>query len=532
MRPKPRGVKRLNKDGQDPSEATNKVLLLNIQDIAKLNDKNIKKVVKKDTKISDTDTNNSEVNAKTSEIDTTNSESNVDKCINSENTVTTDIINISDKDTSKKTKNNNSETPSNDQNPIDTVNNNMDTDENNTNISAFFSQPSTSRGPKTNITNPPNVITKNRFAPLQNSDDDNDSENEDEMQISRKPPPIVIHCKTNDHKSYVKAVENVVTKGFHIKYTNQNTNLYIYNQEEYKKYLELLKGNETLQYHTYTPKNERKHAFILRGMDSASDTDEIKEELENQHKMEVDKVFKLKNTNKGLFLVVCDSAVTLKYLNKNIRYVNRTKVTWERRHNIPPITQCRRCQAWGHSTSNCYSEPKCLKCADSHWTRECQKVKKEDPNTNKHIKCANCLGNHLAFDKECPVFLRKLELKNKTTKERLAPKFVAAPIPTTNPWFKNRTANPNTALPQNTTAQPTQQHQQQQQQQTQQHPNNQLSGFNELTNEIAQLNQLINIEKMLQLVKELNAKLRSCTSEMEKFLAFNNFVQNKFVQCP
>ena len=60
------------------------------------------------------------------------------------------------------------------------------------------------------------------------------------------------------------------------------------------------------------------------------------------------------------------------------------------------ITQCFRCQQWGHRQSACAKQVKCGFCAGQHQTREC---KKERPS------CANCGKGHTAWHKsECIVF--------------------------------------------------------------------------------------------------------------------------------
>lgn len=140
-------------------------------------------------------------------------------------------------------------------------------------------------------------------------------------------------------------------------------------------------------------------------MDNITDPFEIKEDIENNYKTRIYGIYKLKNTQRGLFLVVMDSTITLKFLNKNVQYIYHTKVQWELRRNITEIIQCLRCQCWGHTTINCHVAPACLKSAGQHWTKECTLVKKDDSGTAKNIKCKNCSGAHFALDKECSVLV-------------------------------------------------------------------------------------------------------------------------------
>lgn len=237
----------------------------------------------------------------------------------------------------------------------------------------------------------------------------------------------------------------------------------------------------------------------------------------------------MKNTN-GLFLVITHSSLKIQHLNTNIRYVCHTRITWERQLNRNEITQCRRCQQWGHATSNCFSTLTCVKCAEEHWSRECLLVKKDDPNTSVYIKCANCKGKHLAFSTECPVYQSKIgsisnqqNNSNKNTK-RLQPniKFVPAPIPE-NVWqrkrFERATETPsNSAQPKNNSGVPV----------IRQINSSDNNNFDELVSEFKELNSLIDVNNMLALVRSLNSTLKACTNEKQKFFAFNNFCQLNF----
>lgn len=42
------------------------------------------------------------------------------------------------------------------------------------------------------------------------------------------------------------------------------------------------------------------------------------------------------------------------------------------------------------------------------------------------------------------------------------------------------------------------------------------------------LNQLIDLEKMVRLVRELNSQLRGCSSDLEKFMKLSKFCQTQF----
>ncbi|GJQ85884.1 hypothetical protein Trydic_g15340 [Trypoxylus dichotomus] len=60
------------------------------------------------------------------------------------------------------------------------------------------------------------------------------------------------------------------------------------------------------------------------------------------------------------------------------------------------VTQCHRCQLYGHGQRNCHAAAVCVKCAGPHQTAECTKPR------DVPAKCALCTGPHTASYKGCP----------------------------------------------------------------------------------------------------------------------------------
>lgn len=99
------------------------------------------------------------------------------------------------------------------------------------------------------------------------------------------------------------------------------------------------------------------------------------------------------------------------------------------------------------------------------------------------------------------------------------PKFIPAPIPTTNPWNNNRGQKANEV---NRVAPPQTNNVTHQRDQPQ-------TSFNTLVSEFQMVNQLIDLDKMIRLVRELNLELTNSTNELEKFVKFNKFCQTHFM---
>ncbi|GBP52034.1 Nucleic-acid-binding protein from transposon X-element [Eumeta japonica] len=63
--------------------------------------------------------------------------------------------------------------------------------------------------------------------------------------------------------------------------------------------------------------------------------------------------------------------------------------------------QCHRCQAFGHSSANCHSPQRCIRCGEGHIAADYPRPRDQGPT------CANCKNQHPASDRRCPVFRRE-----------------------------------------------------------------------------------------------------------------------------
>ena len=63
------------------------------------------------------------------------------------------------------------------------------------------------------------------------------------------------------------------------------------------------------------------------------------------------------------------------------------------------LIRCNNCQKHGHKTQDCKEATKCPHCAGSHSHNQCKKK-----NSYRQLLCANCMHNHGAYSKSCPVY--------------------------------------------------------------------------------------------------------------------------------
>jgi len=220
---------------------------------------------------------------------------------------------------------------------------------------------------------------------------------------------------------------------------------------------------------------------------------------------------------------------------RKIRYLFYSRIYWDKFINTKKVLQCYCCQAFGHTSANCYKNPRCVKCAQSHLTSDCVK------SPDIPVKCCNCSGDHPASYSQCPAYIRflkkrlqvtsrdnyalqaensankNLQLNNVNHVKRTFKSHEGSSDLRQNPLIYSRNNNI---------------HDKRQTQQTKTyaamiHNNNSnipisedISNFKGLISEINKLKQLVNVSHMLTIIRNLNNRLANCKDGLEKLQAF------------
>ena len=246
--------------------------------------------------------------------------------------------------------------------------------------------------------NPPSPVLTNKFASL--SEVCSEAEGEKTPRRPPKAPPI-----------FVSGVQNIQPlKELLVTVTENDFELKILNGDQVKiqppstdKYHTIIKAlaEKHAEFHTYQPKENRSFRTVLRGMHYSTDTNDIKTELEKLgHK--VVNIFNIKQIRTNIPLPLFFDDLKPSENNKDIYQIetlNYSKVKFEpprKKRNIP---QCSKCQRYGHTLAYCDHNPRCVKCAGNHPTKQCLRTEKSDA-----VKCVLCEGNHPANYKGCAVY--------------------------------------------------------------------------------------------------------------------------------
>ncbi|KAK9710040.1 hypothetical protein QE152_g26276 [Popillia japonica] len=210
--------------------------------------------------------------------------------------------------------------------------------------------------------------------------------------------------------------------------------------KNYKQFIAMYKNK--IPFYTYTPKSEKTHAYVIKGLPEDAEPHDIKQEL-TELDIKVHNVVKFRNTKHPIYMCMTAEDVTINDLKTKARYLQRAKVYYEAHLSKRALTQCKKCQAWGHATLNCHlGVERCVKCAQNHLSHQCKK------DRSLPGKCANCGGEHPASSTECRVYIGEMD-KLRTSKEKARllreplqntqnPQYVPASLPPVNAWANRK----------------------------------------------------------------------------------------------
>lgn len=364
-----------------------------------------------------------------------------------------------------------------------------------------------------------------------------------------KLPPIVVTQKVNDFKRFNSEIRSIITD-YTIRYLKNTVNVYTFNKSDFTRLInEFRKSN--VSHYTYTTKDEKQKKLVMKAAPDM-DTEEVKKQIEANN-IKVNECKQLLNKAgqpSQSYLIYTDVSTNLRNL-KQIRRIGNVHTKWENYAKKNTITQCRRCQQYGHGTKNCGNTPRCVKCIKPHLTENCDLKKTLDSVP----QCCNCHGPHTANYRGCPS-RPKIEDPKKSTgyrsgKENPIDQSIKSYINPSNynqafpPLTKddNPPNNNQASLPlnKNTSTQlktnnhinnvsyaTTTKNQSNKHSKTNSHTTNN-SNFNDfqlLIKELNELNEICNLKNMIKMVQTLKAQLSNCTTPLDKLLVIQNLAEN------
>lgn len=259
-----------------------------------------------------------------------------------------------------------------------------------------------------------NVDVSNSYDILSDSDPDSEeelSQSQPKKPKNFKPPPIVVYSYIQNHMKSLNDIKKQLIDEISIKYRGNRIILQTNNRTDYEKIKQLMQKSK-LDFHTYTPKEDKDHKLVLKNLPPSITPDEIKASLAEQNiivKKVTQMIKKIADNTQlplPLYIITASNELNIKDILK-VKKVCYCIITWERYRSKNSITQCFKCQAFDHIAINCFKAPKCVHCAETHLTADC------DKNNDENLKCTNCGEKHQANYKNCSVYLKQTSLKLK-----------------------------------------------------------------------------------------------------------------------
>lgn len=331
-----------------------------------------------------------------------------------------------------------------------------------------------------------------------------------------KPPPIVITSPIIKWDEFHNSIK-LATKGdCKIRYGNKSVKIYVQEMETFKTLNNTLKGK--MHFFSYTPADEKYNKMVLKAAPNM-DTNNICEQLKLQS-IEPSECILLKSRNpeqlSSSYLVKFKKDININNVKK-LDSFDHLKIKWESYYKSKRVTQCHKCQQFGHGSQYCNQNPRCVKCTGFHLTKDCKIKRGEDK-----VQCANCNGEHTANYSGCPVYLEYIERLNVSKKpasinskpveiretkqfRQVSEGLSYAQILKVNLNNSYNVQNSSSLYNQN--------------------QNGSKDDLNTLLSELNTLNQLCDIKKMINMVRELNLNLKDCTDNIQKLLIFQSICQ-------
>lgn len=255
------------------------------------------------------------------------------------------------------------------------------------------------------------IPTSNRFAALSNQQEEAKKEHIPPLVLEGRLCDLKFNGTSIPVKDFVAKCNKVAKNKILIKSARRTTLLFTRSREEHTALREYLVVNNVLL-HTFPFQGEKKRKWVLHGLPPSVEVGDIITELKEKIP-EVETVIQMTRTDKDgkrtplpTYIINTQSSVTISRFKNLIIFYHKVRV--EKYISTNPVTQCYRCQLFGHSSKFCHLNIKCVRCAGNHPVSQCKRE-------TTSIHCANCGEAHVASYRNCQARSTYLEKKTKST---------------------------------------------------------------------------------------------------------------------
>lgn len=230
-----------------------------------------------------------------------------------------------------------------------------------------------------------------------------------------KPPPIIVLCITK-YEGLLNILEENKIKANTALLNSNDVKINVDNEESYRNLTKLL-NQKKVQWYSFENKQTRPIKVVAKKLHYSCTPERIAKDLKKKNFKILEVVNMLKHKSKAplpMFMLTFEQDEDIKKIYE-IKDILGMKVQIHPLRKSKLVPQCKNCQKYGHTHKYCSSNPKCVKCAGDHHTKDCIKEKKAVP------KCANCSERHPANYRGCIVAKELQQVKDNKQKKMQKP---------------------------------------------------------------------------------------------------------------
>jgi hypothetical protein len=214
--------------------------------------------------------------------------------------------------------------------------------------------------------------------------------------------PVFANVNIQTIKNVLQSIQFVSKPLCKVRGSN-STQILCQSTEDKRKLIAKLQSQQ-IGFHTFTDPADKPTYFLLKGFYHAT-CDETLAALQASSVPAIKVTDFIRNDNYVIYLVHFDKSINVNLLNHSHKYVDDIVVKWDlMKKSNKKVTQCFRCQQWGHSSINCGFPARCVKCSETHDKGSCPRTSREGDPT-----CCNCGGPHTSSHRGCPAYKKHLE---------------------------------------------------------------------------------------------------------------------------
>lgn len=294
----------------------------------------------------------------------------------------------------------------------------------------------------------PSIPLSNSFSPLEQEMDqehtyepmdDNNKQSttpDNTTKRIRMPPIVVKKLPDGNFFEQNRTIQSRLSQPIKISYTSDGIKYYTSCRADYDKLYNILQ-NEKLQFYSHEPRENKLLQVVLKRLPASVESAVVKEELEKlgyaiEHVRQMTMPYHTPDGSTQrrpipIWVITLPNTEFSRTIYQ-LHDINNHLVTIEAYRPTPHVTQCHKCQGFGHTSKRCNLQTHCVKCGNDHLFVDCPSKGIQYP-----AKCANCQGTHTASYGQCPIQqeqrdLLRQKLRNKQTINSTANKHL--PIPT------------------------------------------------------------------------------------------------------